>query len=91
MPPNTPLARYLRARGISGMALARRLGVGQPAISRAIRHCQLTLELAVRICDELDPERAEIDERYLLLPKIAPARYAALPLHGAAAAADHPA
>lgn len=80
VPPDTPLARFLRARNITGSELARRLGVGQPAISRAIRNCQLTLELAVAICDEVDPARQVIDERYLLLPKIAPRQYGTWPV-----------
>lgn len=77
--PDTPLAVFLRARGITGRALAAKVGVTQPAMSRAIRHCLLSLELAVRICDAIDPARAVIDERYLLLAKVAPALYGRWP------------
>jgi len=78
-PADTPLARFLRARGISGLELARRLDVNQSVVSRAIRNAKCSPKLAVRILDLLDPGRQAIDERYLLLCKVAPHLYGQWP------------
>lgn len=72
---DTPLAHALRYLGITQEALAGRLKIGQPQVSRAVRHCRLSFALAQSILNEIDPERELLDEAHLLFARLDPARY----------------
>ena len=73
--PDTPLALALRHMNMTQGELAARVGTDQPAISRAVRHCRLSIGLALRILDEIDPAREHIDERHILLARSRPELY----------------
>lgn len=67
-PMKTPLALVLQHLGVTQDELAGRCGVGQGAISKALRRC--TPERAASILDALGPRaRALVDERHLIYPE----------------------
>ncbi len=64
----TPLAVVMKHLGVTQDALAATCGVGQGAISKALRRC--TPERAEQLLVALGaPARALIDERHLIYPE----------------------
>lgn len=67
---DTPLAKALRHLGITQVQLGAMVGVDQPRISRAVKHCRMKEELAGRILDAIDPDRKlKLNEGHLLLAR----------------------
>jgi hypothetical protein len=66
---NTPLAKLLAARGITGAALAKAVGCGQASISRVVAGRTKDALLAQRIVDCLRANGEEFNELLLLYPE----------------------
>lgn len=65
----TPLARLLLARGLTQHTLAKATGCSQASVSRLINGLTADAQTARRVCDYLDPPRAQFNELLLLYPE----------------------
>lgn len=55
--------------------LAAQLGIEQPRVSRAVKHCRMKVDLAGRILDVIDPKRELLNEGHVLLARAYPDRF----------------